>query len=381
MEETQKGKIARKILVVAMYVCSVLIAFFVSFTMPFAWYFRVLVMLSGLVLNWLAISLFHELGHVVAAKLNGFDTVKFDFLIFGYDKMAVKRFSVKFGRGTLGETDVAPTGVENIGKRYARVVFGGIAGSIFACVVLTVGFVIGVLCKSPVIATLFCGMPLSYVVLIINSVSGFAKNSDGEILSVLLADDRAEENPENAEESGGENEDNDAKKEIIARKEAIIKLLTVTALLKDGKTYGEISPELYETDEGISESQQTAFALIKLRRAEELADDECIAYNLDMLERSDCLDDESRAEMLCAYIILDVDDKVKEYENALEYCDDLSGAASMRTLIYHAEYRGDKQYVKTSLKTAKKICTTAYLKGDGKFNEIMLSRIADRITE
>ena len=96
-------------------------------------------------------------------------------------------------------------------------VFGGIAGSIFACAVLTVGFVIGVLCKSPVIATLFCGMPLSYVVLIINSVSGFAKNSDGEILSVLLADDRAEENPENAEESGGENEDNDAKKEIRRR--------------------------------------------------------------------------------------------------------------------------------------------------------------------
>lgn len=381
MGETQKGKVARKILVVAMYVCSVLIAFFVSFTIPFAWYFRVLVMLAGLVLSWLAISLFHELGHVVAAKLNGFDTVKFAFLIFGYDKTAVKRFSVRFGRGTLGETDVAPTGVENIGKRYARVVFGGIAGSIFACVVLTVGFIIGVLCKSPVTATLFCGMPLSYVVLIINSVSGFAENSDGEILSVMLADDGAEKNAENVEENDNESEDNEAKKEIIARKEAIIKLLTITALLKEGKTYGEISPELFETDEGISESQQTAFALIKLRRAEELADNECVAYNLDTLERSDCLDGECRAEMLCAYIVLGIDDKVKEYENALEYCDDLSGAASMRTLIYHAEYRGDKQYVKTSLKTAKKICTTAYLKGDGKFNEIMLSRIVERITE
>ena len=373
MGETQKGKVARKILVVAMYVCSVLIAFFVSFTMPFALYFRVLVMLAGLVLNWLAISLFHELGHVVAAKLNGFDTVKFSFLIFGYDKTAVKRFSVRFGRGTLGETDVAPTGVENIGKRYARVVFGGIAGSIFACVVLTVGFIIGVLCKSPVTATLFCGMPLSYVVLIINSVSGFAENSDGEILTVMLADDEEGKSAENAEES----EDNEAKKEIIARKEAIIKLLTVTALLKEGKTYGEISPELFETDEGISESQQTAFALIKLRRAEELADNECIAYNLDTLERSDCLDGECRAEMLCSYIVLGIDDKVKEYENALEYCDDLSGAASMRTLVYHAEYRGDKQYVKTSLNTAKKVCKTAYFKGDGRFNEIMLSRISE----
>ena len=377
MGETQKGKVARKILVVAMYVCSVLIAFFVSFTMPFAWYFRVLVMLAGLVLNWLAISLFHELGHVVAAKLNGFDTVKFSFLIFGYDKTAVKRFSVRYGRGTLGETDVAPTGVENIGKRYARVVFGGIAGSIFACVVLTIGFIIGVLCKSPVTATLFCGMPLSYVVLIINSVSGFAENSDGEILTVMLADDETEKNAETAEESDNEIEDNEAKKEIIARKDAIIKLLTITALLKEGKTYGEISPELFETDEGISESQQTAFALVKLRRAEELADNECIAYNLDTLERSDCLDGECRAEMLCSYIVLGIDDKVKEYENALEYCDDLSGATSMRTLVYHAEYRGDKQYVKTSLKTAKKVCKTAYFKGDGRFNEIMLSRISE----
>ena len=377
MGETQKGKVARKILVVAMYVCSVLIAFFVSFTMPFAWYFRVLVMLAGLVLNWLAISLFHELGHVVAAKLNGFDTVKFSFLIFGYDKTAVKRFSVRFGRGTLGETDVAPTGVENIGKRYVRVVFGGIAGSIFACVVLTIGFIIGVLCKSPVTATLFCGMPLSYVVLIINSVSGFAENSDGEILTVMFADDEAEKNAETAEESDNEIEDNEAKKEIIARKDAIIKLLTITALLKEGKTYGEISPEFFETDEGISESQQTAFALVKLRRAEELADNECIAYNLGMLERSDYIDGECRAEMLCSYIVLGIDDKVKEYENALEYCDDLSGAASMRTLVYHAEYRGDKQYVKTSLNTAKKVCKTAYFKGDGRFNEIMLSRIPE----
>ena len=284
---------------------------------------------------------------------------------------------MRFGRGTLGETDVAPTGVENICKRYARVVFGGIAGSIFACVILTVGFIIGVLCKSPVTATLFCGMPLSYVVLIINSVSGFAENSDGEILTVMLADDEAEKNAENAEKSDNEIEDNDAKKEIIARKDAIIKLLTITALLKEGKTYGEISPELFETDEGISESQQTAFALVKLRRAEELADNECIAYNLDTLERSDYIDGECRAEMLCSYIVLGIDDKVKEYENALEYCDDLSGATSMRTLVYHAEYRGDKQYVKTSLKTAKKVCKTAYFKGDGRFNEIMLSRISE----
>lgn len=371
MGETQKVKTARKILIVAMYVCSLLIACFVSFTMPFAWYFRLLVMLAGLILNWLAISLFHELGHVVAAKLNGFDTVKFAFLIFGYDKTAVKRFSVKFRRGTLGETDVAPTGVENIGKRYARVVFGGIAGSMFACLILTVGFVIGVLCKSPVTATLFCGMPLSYVVLIINSVSGFAEDSDGDILSTLLAETAETEIVgENDEENG-----DDERKEVIARKDATIKLLTVTALLKEGKTYGEISPELFETDDGISDGQKAAFALIKLRRAEELADNECIAYNLDVLEQSDFTDGECRAEMLCSYIVLGIDDKVKEYENALECCDDLSGATSMRTLIYHAEYRGDKQYVKTSLKTAKKVCKTAYFKGDGRFNEIMLSRI------
>lgn len=350
MEQTKKERAAKNVLIAVLYVCAFLIAIFISFTLSANVGVRITLLVCGLLAGWIISSLFHEAGHAIAAKRNGFEVTGFSLLFFRYDKQAIKKITLSFHSGYLGATDVVPTAKDDVCKRYAKVVLGGILGSVVAAAFLTAGFFAFMAASLPFGAIFFCGMPFSLIVLIINAVPGFVEGNDGSVLKTLTSDG--------------------------AEKDATEKLLKITAELYDGKSYAEADESLFVVDGEIPNVLKARFALLGLRRAEELFEPEEIVKNLEILQsEEEYLDDDAATEMLFAYILLEDEKKIAEYEYLLDGCDTLPGASGMRTLIYYENYKGDEQYVKASLKSAKKICVKAYLKGDGKFNAEMLSRL------
>lgn len=348
-EKTDNG-VGKKILIIVMYVCAVLMAVFSSFVLSANFWLRLFLMLCGLVIGLAVTALFHEGGHALVAKRNGFEVAGFSFFIFRYDKQAIKKFSVSFKNSYLGATDIVPTRKGDLGKRYAKTVAGGILGGVIAVAILVAGFITFMALSAPLGAIFFCGMPLSVVIFIINAVPNFVPDNDGSVLAAMLSD-------------------GDEKKNIE-------KLLEITEELYEGKSYAEIDGSLFEPEQNASESIKARFALLRLRRAEELFEPKDIVAGLEELQNAeDYLDDEAAIEMLFAYIMLEDDGKIEEYEYLLDKCDTLPGASGMRTLVYYAAYKGDEKYVKATLKSAKKICAKAYLEGDGKFNAEMLSRL------
>ncbi len=350
MERAKKDGIKRNILITVMYICAVLIAVFISFALTANAWVRLLLLLCGLLIGWTLSALFHEGGHVLAAKKNGFEVASFSFLIFKYDKQAIKKFSVSFKNPYLGATDVIPTVKDDLDKRYARTVAGGILGSVVASAILVAGFIIFIVLAAPVGAIFFCGMPLSLVILIINAVPGFVPDNDGSTLLTMLTNGK--------------------------EKQAILRLLEITEELYQGKSYAEIDAELFSCEADLPESIKARFSLLKLRRAEELFEPKDIVAALEELQNAeDYLDDEAAIEMLFANLLIGDAEKIRDLEYLLDKCDTLPGASGMRTLVYYAAYKGDKKYVGATLKSAKKICSKAYLKGDGKFNLEMLNRV------
>ena len=350
MEQTKKDRVMKKILIVVMYLCAYLTAVFISLSAPAGVGIKIAIFFGGTLAGWLITAFFHEAGHAVAAKCNDFDVASFSFLIFRYDKQAIKKFGISFKNAHLGETDVVPKSGENIGKRYALVIEGGIVGNIIAFAILFGGFLTFMLLSLPMYAALFCGMPVALIILIINAVPGFLPDNDGSKLAVMLKND-----------------------ELCAD---TIKLLRLTAELYEGKSYAEADEALFDYGDDIPDYLKASFCLMKLRRAEERFEPAEIVSDMEKLQSyDDILDDEGLIELLFADILLEDDERIKKYEYLLDKCDTLPGASGMRTLVYYANYKGDKNYVKTALKSAKKICAKAYLKGDGKFNAEMLSRL------
>lgn len=350
MEQIEKNRIGKNILIGVLYACAFLIAIFISFAFSVGIWIRLFLVVCGLLIGWSVSAFAHELGHAVAAKRNGFEVAAFSFLIFRYDKQAIKKFTVSFKNDFLGATDVVPVSKEDIDRHYAKTVAGGIIGSLIASAVLTVGFMLSIVLSAPLAAMFFCGMPLSLVILIINAIPGLVKGNDGSEFEKMMKD-------------GDE-------------KIATTRLLTITAELYEGKSYAEIDETLFENDLKISSALKLRFALLKLRRAEEIFEPKKIVESLEELQTGeDYLDDEAAIEILFAYILIGDESKIAEYEYLLDKCDTLPGASGMRTLVYYANYKGDDKYVKATLKSAKKICAKAYLKGDGKFNAEMLSRL------
>ena len=127
MEQEKTGNgVGKKILIIVMYVCAVLMAVFSSFALSANIWLRLFLMLCGLVIGLAVTALFHEGGHALVAKRNGFEVAGFSFFIFRYDKQAIKKFSVSFKNSYLGATDIVPTRKGDLGKRYAKTVAGGI---------------------------------------------------------------------------------------------------------------------------------------------------------------------------------------------------------------------------------------------------------------
>ena len=149
-------------------------------------------LISGGIVAGLINAFAHELGHLIAGKVNGFILSDMTVWFFRWSK---EREKIRFDFTLIGEqagyTEMFPDGTENLGKRYKKMVAGGLIAS-FVCMLIGV-VPLFLTDYMPFEAYAFWAMllPLGAYYFIGNAlpmVSGGAKN-DGEVLSGLIKND------------------------------------------------------------------------------------------------------------------------------------------------------------------------------------------------
>lgn len=299
---------------------------------------------AGLVVIWVATSLFHECGHLFAAKASGFEIIKFVVVGFCYDKTKRRKLRFKLFPEEMGEITVIPKKVtddgEN-GERYASVIVGGLIGHALATLVFIVVLLVS---DSFYVRSFFAFFTLSLATLIINGVAGIIPSSDGSLLK---------------EKNFGGYEG----------------YLDILRLLSDGVTYGSIY-EKYFDSENCPDALKSAVRLFELRREEELGNLETARLKAAATPWIRVNDPELAAEIL--FIGYFTGDKalIESYEYVAEYLDVVDEPYAQRLRLAKAKYNGDEAYFGAAYKTAIKACGEEYFSGDGSFNKIMIERLA-----
>lgn len=91
----------------------------------------IVTLVVGAIVSGLVITFFHELGHVIAGKKNGFAFVSMQVLCFKWTKEKKKiKFSFAMLGNQAGFTEMVPTSLENMEKRYANMTKGGFLSTI-----------------------------------------------------------------------------------------------------------------------------------------------------------------------------------------------------------------------------------------------------------
>lgn len=147
-------------------------------------------------INFFLHMLFHETGHLVFGKLNGFKFYRLTVWFFSIEKRADKR-GVKLGFASSkygGVSQMMPVSEKNLYKKFGIYVLGGLIGSF----IISAAFLLALLLVSfqslPAVyiyAALLTGFPLSVYFLTLNSmpVSVGGLSNDGGLIKGLLKKD------------------------------------------------------------------------------------------------------------------------------------------------------------------------------------------------
>ena len=96
----------------------------------------VLFYVLGAILAGFVNAVFHELGHLIAGKKNGFEFNSMTIWFFKWTKVKGKnRFDFCLIGEEAGYTEMVPTSKENVGKRYAKMTEGGIIVSLILTII------------------------------------------------------------------------------------------------------------------------------------------------------------------------------------------------------------------------------------------------------
>ena len=181
------------------FVCAVLVGKF--YTIPSA-IAMLPYLLIGLVVFGFINALFHELGHFIAGKRNGFILSTFSVWFFKWKKVGKKtRFSLSFSMEEWGATEMIPDSEENMAKRLKKLSLGGIIASGITCLISIVPLFLHFLLVKEVYCIFIMWLPISAYYLfnnglpIMNSVGvcndggvvyGIVKNTDDSVVNVSL---------------------------------------------------------------------------------------------------------------------------------------------------------------------------------------------------
>lgn len=187
-------------------------------------------------------TLFHELGHVLLGKLNGFVFSSLGVLFFKLYKDGKKiKFSFSSLKSEAGYSEMIPKTENNIEKRYKRMIAGGI---IFSIVPIVIG-IASLLLKAYLSDVVFCifamFLPIGVYSFLDNAlpmVNDGLKNDGAMLLSCAKKNDSFK---------------------------VIINSLKIQALLYEGKTYSEIDESYYFDLPQLPEDDYNFFVILYLR--------------------------------------------------------------------------------------------------------------------
>lgn len=201
----------------------------------------VFLMLAGSVASGILVTFFHEFGHLIFGKLNGFAFSSICVFIFKWTKVNKKTvFSFAMFGNQLGFTEMIPKYSENIEKRYARMTFGALVVSI---VPTLLGVIPLFLTSLP--AWAFCLwatlLPVGIYSLLDNGlpISNFGVRNDGAVLCGLRRRDSSSQ--------------------------VMVNLLKIQAELYQGKTPSEIEESLYFNLPQLPEDDVNFFLILNAR--------------------------------------------------------------------------------------------------------------------
>ena len=306
-------------------------------------FWSIILFIAGGALCYMLGAAMHEAGHILASKIFGFKVVGYSIGCITVDKKSGRKITLAYS-DYAGETEVVPIRDGNFKNRYFAVIAGGLFGGFLSCVLI--GALYFVFSFNELIAALFITFPLVTAWFIINLVPKLVPNSDGSFLYLLCNEDSKSE---------------------------VEKYLKILYRLNKGETFSEMDGALFDAKCGdgfLSEEILTA----RLMRAEEEENFAVMKECLQTLAMSDNLLEDTEKELLFAACVLNDGNAVERFKRVLPLCDAADDLRSQRALIAHADFFGDENYVAIAKPSAIKSAREWYLKGEGRFTEIVLQR-------
>ena len=293
-------------------------------------------------------ALTHETGHLTAAKIAGFETVKFSCLCFRYDKREKKKFSFDFSCKNFGETIFVPREVSkedgDNARKFINVALGGTVASALTVIAYIIVFVAAADCRA---RAFFACFPLPLAAFAVNAIKGVLSDGDGTLIASV---------------------------KTSADVFALDGYLNILALLRNGTSYAEADGK-YFVENCSLQPVNRALRLFSLRREEELGNYEQARRIAENAIEDGASEVETFAEAFCVGYIAEDERLTARCERAIACIDDVEEPYAARARLVAALRRGDDGYIKVAAATALKYCAEDFFKGDGKFNETMIKRL------
>ena len=159
-------------------------------------------------------------------------------------------------------------------------------------------------------------------------------------------------------------------------RQAVDNLYAIQKQLFDGKTYEEIPKGYFNFGTSVSAEVKAILTVYALRRAIESDDAQNASVIASALELQQFSNDEIFYELLYWFILQKDEQKIKEYSSILSFSANSDEPIVFRTVLAHAKYRQDEEYIKIAKPTAVKLCRESRLcKGDALYNLKLIERL------
>ena len=300
-------------------------------------------------------ALFHEFGHYIATKNNGFEVYYFKFSCFTVDKYGRKRFKISLFNKHLGEMRFLPKKEGKYSQNLLKSIKGGLIGNLLVAGLLNVALILSVVGVfgaqvSPYLAVAFSFSPYALYAYVINAIPWFHPLNDGSQIKRLKISEE--------------------------ERQAVDNLYAIQKQLLDGKTYEEIPKGYFTVGEAVSEEVKVYLTTYALRRAIESGDSQLAEALAGVLDSVCYNEEEILCELLYWYVITENEEKIKEYSSILSFSVATENPTVFRVLLSYAKYRKDENYFAVAKPTAIKLCKEEkLLKGDALYNLKLIERL------
>ena len=344
---------AYAILNTALLIAGYVLAFYFAWTKSAA---ELLSALSGMVLGFVLAPVFHEMGHLWFAQIYKMEYVYFKAFCFRFIRQNGRlKFSVA-SPFAADETQVIPKCGGNMKKRAARYALGGLIVEGVALVLLLGAAVLCTVLKgSPFV--LWTMIPYFAYLLLLNAIPAHYASGKTDA-AVYLGIKKGEEAEQN-----------------------MLAAMEIQGQLFAGKSFAEIPEDLYLSQPQLCEDEPLFAVMLDLqyRYYLEKGDFDKAAEKLNRLAQtqaylSDTEVEKIAAELTYMHAINGDKDLAKQCKQICEEYLQQNALTAHRVLAAYARLEEDFEEVKARKAQAEKLLEREYIKGNARFEKILLSR-------